>query len=42
MSDLTLLASGRVRLALRSLRIETASWAYANSGTRFKGFPQEG
>src|SRR5689334_23507834 len=42
MSDLTLLASARVRQALRSLRIETASWAYANSGTRFKVFPQEG
>jgi L-rhamnose isomerase/sugar isomerase len=27
---------------LRSQRIETASWAYANSGTRFKVFPQEG
>jgi L-rhamnose isomerase/sugar isomerase len=28
--------------ALRALRIETASWAYGNSGTRFKVFPQEG
>ena len=27
---------------LRSQRIETASWAYGNSGTRFKVFPQEG
>jgi L-rhamnose isomerase/sugar isomerase len=27
---------------LRTQRIETASWAYANSGTRFKVFPQEG
>jgi L-rhamnose isomerase / sugar isomerase len=27
---------------LRSQCIETASWAYANSGTRFKVFPQEG
>jgi L-rhamnose isomerase / sugar isomerase len=42
MTDLTLLATARVRQALRSLRIETASWAYANSGTRFKVFPQEG
>ncbi|MEK8103952.1 hypothetical protein NKG94_00530 [Micromonospora sp. M12] len=32
----------RVKLALRSQRIETPSWAYANSGTRFKVFPQEG
>ncbi len=31
-----------VLAALRSQRIETASWAYANSGTRFKVFPQEG
>jgi L-rhamnose isomerase / sugar isomerase len=27
---------------LRSQRIETPSWGYANSGTRFKVFPQEG
>src|SRR4051812_19962575 len=27
---------------LREQQIETASWAYANSGTRFKVFPQEG
>ncbi|MGW3604937.1 L-rhamnose isomerase [Micromonospora sp. NPDC005161] len=32
----------RVRSALRAQRIETPSWAYANSGTRFKVFPQEG
>ncbi|WP_433308737.1 L-rhamnose isomerase [Micromonospora sp. CA-269861] len=32
----------RVKQALRSQRIETPSWAYANSGTRFKVFPQEG
>src|ERR687893_3155501 len=31
-----------VKQALRGLRIETASWAYGNSGTRFKVFPQEG
>lgn len=33
---------GRVSDALRSQRIETPSWAYANSGTRFKVFPQQG
>jgi L-rhamnose isomerase/sugar isomerase len=27
---------------LRTQSIETASWAYANSGTRFKVFPQQG
>ncbi|MEU8299883.1 L-rhamnose isomerase [Micromonospora sp. NPDC048909] len=32
----------RITQALRAQRIETASWAYANSGTRFKVFPQEG
>ncbi|MET8118254.1 L-rhamnose isomerase [Micromonospora sp. NPDC005189] len=32
----------RVKQALRGQRIETPSWAYANSGTRFKVFPQEG
>ncbi|WBB67921.1 L-rhamnose isomerase [Micromonospora sp. WMMD812] len=32
----------RVTQALRTQRIETPSWAYANSGTRFKVFPQEG
>jgi len=31
-----------VLAALRAQHIETASWAYANSGTRFKVFPQEG
>ncbi|MGW1061016.1 L-rhamnose isomerase [Micromonospora sp. NBC_01412] len=35
-------APDRTRQALRSQRIETPSWAYANSGTRFKVFPQEG
>jgi L-rhamnose isomerase/sugar isomerase len=30
------------KAALRSQRIETPSWAYGNSGTRFKVFPQEG
>jgi L-rhamnose isomerase/sugar isomerase len=32
----------RVAAQLRDQRIETASWAYGNSGTRFKVFPQEG
>jgi L-rhamnose isomerase/sugar isomerase len=31
-----------VRAALRSQRIETPSWAFGNSGTRFKVFAQEG
>jgi L-rhamnose isomerase/sugar isomerase len=31
-----------VRRVLRSQRIETPSWAYGNSGTRFKVFGQEG
>src|ERR687884_1856730 len=31
-----------VKRALAAQRIETASWAFANSGTRFKVFPQEG
>ncbi|WP_116437377.1 L-rhamnose isomerase [Frankia sp. CcI49] len=31
-----------VRAALRSLEIETPSWAYGNSGTRFKVFAQAG
>ncbi|MDS0136822.1 MULTISPECIES: L-rhamnose isomerase [unclassified Amycolatopsis] len=37
MGDLT-----AVKGALRTQRIETPSWAYANSGTRFKVFPQPG
>ena len=32
----------RVTRALRGQRIETASWAFGNSGTRFKVFAQEG
>ncbi|TVT08991.1 L-rhamnose isomerase [Amycolatopsis bartoniae] len=36
-SDLT-----AVKSALRAQRIETPSWGYANSGTRFKVFPQPG
>ncbi|QUH02514.1 L-rhamnose isomerase [Saccharopolyspora erythraea] len=35
-------ASPAVKAALKSLRIETPSWAYGNSGTRFKVFAQEG
>ena len=35
-------ASAAVRSALRSQRIETPSWAYGNSGTRFKVFAQPG
>jgi L-rhamnose isomerase/sugar isomerase len=31
-----------VQAALQDLQVETASWAYANSGTRFKVFAQEG
>jgi L-rhamnose isomerase / sugar isomerase len=31
-----------VKQALLAQRIETPSWAYANSGTRFKVFPQPG
>ncbi|MEU6410342.1 L-rhamnose isomerase [Microbispora sp. NPDC046933] len=31
-----------IRAALRAQRIETPSWAYGNSGTRFKVFAQEG
>ncbi|HEX6231880.1 MAG TPA: L-rhamnose isomerase [Jiangellaceae bacterium] len=31
-----------VQVALQHLQVETASWAYANSGTRFKVFPQQG
>ncbi|MFB9685170.1 L-rhamnose isomerase [Amycolatopsis plumensis] len=31
-----------IKAALRAQRIETPSWAYANSGTRFKVFPQPG
>src|SRR5262247_811476 len=42
MTDLAPATRSRVKEALRPQRIETASWAYANSGTRFKVFPQEG
>ena len=35
-------AAAGVRAALRAQRIEVPSWAYANSGTRFKVFAQPG
>ncbi|GAA4990878.1 hypothetical protein GCM10023205_73290 [Yinghuangia aomiensis] len=31
-----------VRAALEAQQIETPSWAYGNSGTRFKVFAQQG
>ncbi|ONH60816.1 L-rhamnose isomerase [Frankia sp. CcI49] len=39
---LTMPNPANVRAALRSLEIETPSWAYGNSGTRFKVFAQAG
>jgi L-rhamnose isomerase/sugar isomerase len=42
MTDLAPETRARVTGVLRTQRIETASWAYANSGTRFKVFAQEG
>jgi L-rhamnose isomerase/sugar isomerase len=42
MTDLSPATRARVFDGLRSQRIETPSWAYGNSGTRFKVFPQEG
>jgi L-rhamnose isomerase/sugar isomerase len=42
MTELAPQTRARVAEVLRSQRIETASWAYGNSGTRFKVFPQEG
>jgi L-rhamnose isomerase/sugar isomerase len=42
MTDLDPTTRARVLAALRSQRIETASWAFGNSGTRFKVFAQEG
>ena len=42
MTDLGPQPRSRVLSALRGQRIETASWAYGNSGTRFKVFPQDG
>jgi L-rhamnose isomerase/sugar isomerase len=34
--------TAQVKAALRKQRIETPSWAYGNSGTRFKVFAQQG
>jgi len=42
MTDLTAATRQRVLRELRTHTIETPSWAYGNSGTRFKVFPQEG
>ncbi len=42
MTDIASTAWARAQQALRSQHIETPSWAYANSGTRFKVFPQPG
>jgi L-rhamnose isomerase / sugar isomerase len=42
MTDLSPATRTRVTAALLEQRIETASWAYGNSGTRFKVFAQEG
>ncbi|GAA3451310.1 L-rhamnose isomerase [Dactylosporangium matsuzakiense] len=42
MTELAPETRARVAARLRDQRIETASWAYGNSGTRFKVFPQEG
>jgi len=39
---MTTTESGTVKSALRRQRIETPSWAYGNSGTRFKVFGQPG
>lgn len=42
MSDLISAGRDRAKAALREQRIETPSWGYANSGTRFKVFTQPG
>jgi L-rhamnose isomerase / sugar isomerase len=42
MTELAPATRARVLAALRTQRIETPSWAYGNSGTRFKVFPQPG
>jgi len=42
MTELSPATRSRVTAALRTQGIETPSWAYGNSGTRFKVFPQEG
>jgi L-rhamnose isomerase len=42
MTELSTATRQAVKTALREQRIETPSWGYANSGTRFKVFTQEG
>jgi L-rhamnose isomerase len=42
MTELSTATRQAVKTALREQRIETPSWGYANSGTRFKVFAQEG
>jgi len=42
MTELAPTTRARIFDVLRAQRIETPSWAYGNSGTRFKVFPQEG
>ncbi|SNT55498.1 L-rhamnose isomerase / sugar isomerase [Asanoa hainanensis] len=42
MTELAPSTRSRVLAALRDQRVETASWAFGNSGTRFKVFAQEG
>jgi L-rhamnose isomerase len=42
MTELSTATRQAVTTALREQRIETPSWGYANSGTRFKVFTQEG
>jgi len=42
MSEMDAATRARTKAALREQRIETPSWGYANSGTRFKVFAQEG
>ncbi|MFY1694881.1 MULTISPECIES: hypothetical protein [unclassified Solwaraspora] len=34
--------TARIKAVLRTQRIEVPSWAYGNSGTRFKVFTQPG
>ena len=42
MTELSTATRQAAKAALREQRIETPSWGYANSGTRFKVFTQEG
>jgi L-rhamnose isomerase / sugar isomerase len=42
MTELSTATRQAAKTALREQRIETPSWGYANSGTRFKVFTQEG